>query len=99
MGLTDQHLVYGDDIPETEEAREYYKWATTKDPKTFTHAYTKEDKERDEGFNDFVSSALEWIENCYEDYTHSLNDPYGPYRKGVDEAREVIIEFLKDIEF
>ena len=62
-------------------------------------AYTKEDKERDEGFNDFVSIAMEWIENCYEDYTHSLNDPYGPYRKGIDEAREVIIEFLKDIEF
>ena len=25
MGLTDEHLFYGDDIPQTEEAKEYYR--------------------------------------------------------------------------
>ena len=61
--------------------------------------FTPYDEKRADGWNYFVSRAIEMVEDLHEDSTHSLDSSDDGYKDGLDDVREVIIEFLQDLTY
>lgn len=74
MGLTDEHLFYGDDIPQTEEAKEYYRQLKQTERKTgkwIRRHYVCEDGKLDT----FICSECRY-ECCYDAETGVSAEDY-----------------------